>query len=121
NVVQEDFPARLNYLLLARKEHHPHAIFSSSRQLKSQPLALFSKKIMGYLQQNPGAIAGLWIAPPTTTMLHILEHRQCVREDFIRTRSVYARNTSDTTGVMFQFWSVQAALGFLIHVFTLIL
>src|SRR5690606_22177310 len=101
DLCQQNFTARFRYFLITWKEDHTDPILAGLGQGKTQLITLLSKELMRYLYEHAGTIAGLWVTPATTPVLHIFQHRKGITQYVVGFRSIDIGNTSDATGVMF--------------------
>src|SRR5205823_4039647 len=69
-------------LAIIRQEDHADAIFSGISQVKTQPRTGILKKRMRDLYEYPDAIASIFFATASATVIEILQDCQCLLDDF---------------------------------------
>jgi len=67
---------------IIRQEDHADAIFNGISQVKTQPRTGILKKRMRDLYEYPGAIASIFFATASATVIEILQDCQCLLDDF---------------------------------------
>src|SRR5260370_38730496 len=82
---------------LDRQEHHADAVLSHGRQRESEISTLTREKLVGNLNQNTSAIAGLRVTAASATVRKVDQDLQSFEDDLVR---LFARNVdheADTT------------------------
>ena len=85
---------------IRRQEQKAYGILALLRQLNILLSAFLHKKIMRNLQQYTCTITGVHICTLATAVIHIMQHNQCLSQDFIRFFTLDISNNTNTAGIM---------------------
>src|SRR3989344_6561765 len=84
----------------ARQKHHAAAVWAGLGQRDAEPAAFTLQKDMRHLDQDAGAITGVFLATAGAAMHEVAQHRQRLRDDLVRTTALHARHEADAAGVV---------------------
>src|SRR5690606_11186510 len=82
------------------EEHHAHAIFTLLGQTDTMGFGLMFEKCVGDLNENPGGVAGLRVAPAGASMFEVEKDFEALFYDLVRLLSVNVGYEADATCVM---------------------
>jgi hypothetical protein len=87
-------------MLFHRQESHSDRVLARRRQGESERLALAREKLVWNLNQNPGAIAGFWIAATCSAVRKINEDLNPLLNDLMALLSANASHKTDSASVV---------------------
>src|SRR5260370_36838503 len=85
---------------LDRQEHHADAVLSHGRQRESEISTLAREKLVGNLDQNTRAIAGLRVTAASATVGKVDQDLQSFEDDLVGRIALNVDHKADTTSVV---------------------
>ncbi len=110
NLLHQRLAAGLS-LGLGRQEHHANAVLARAGQGYPQPGALFTEELVGHLDQDPGAVAGLRVAAAGPPVPQIDQHLEGLDDDLVGLLPLDVGNYPHAAAVVFQLGGIESVLG----------
>jgi hypothetical protein len=102
-----------------RHEDRANAVFAFRRQRHAEPLRFLAEKLVGNLDQDAGAVAGVDLAAARAAVQQVDEHLERLADDGVRAHALDVDDKADAAGVAFERRVIEAlrrrAAGVAIH------
>ena len=85
-------------------------VVTRRRQVDAEGSTFCCEKLVWYLNEHSGAVAGQWVRTDGTAMGQIDKDLEAVLDDFVRFFGTQVRNKADAAGIMFMCWIVETLL-----------
>ena len=95
-------------ILILREEYRSNSIFSCCWKTESGSRTLFSKKVMGNLNQNPATVSGFRICPQSTAVFQISDEFKSLPDDVVGSTVVHVDDETHPATVMLQIGIVKS-------------
>ena len=86
----------------AWQEQHADAVLPGGRQREPERGGLPAQELVGYLQQQSGAVAGVRLAPACPAMQQVERHFERLVDELVRADTLDVDHETDTAGVMLE-------------------
>ena len=96
---------------VARQEHRAHAVLAFGRQRHAEAARFLAEKLVGNLDQDAGAVAGVDLAPAGAAMQQVDENLQRLADDGVRAHAFDVDDEADAAGVVLEGRVIQALRG----------
>src|SRR5579883_289176 len=87
--------------LVGRQEYHAGPVSAWVREFDADLGAFLAKKCVRHLDEDAGAVAGVFLAAAGAAMLQILENLQRIADDVVRLTVLQVDDEADAAGIVF--------------------
>ena len=93
---------------VARQKHGADAVFALRRQRDAQPRGFLAQELVGNLNQDAGAVAGVHFAAARPAVQQVDENLQRLADDAVRPHALDVDDEADAAGVVLEGGVIQA-------------